>query len=180
MAGLRYTIAIRYTQRFRFELAVKGEHPDYYLGVDESDISPEALEMLRAYYQTLSEAQESHFSPTCTIVWDFEPTPQQILDEVGRGHIACLTGKISHAEDDGSIEYANFREVVGRFLKGKATFAELRAALGQKVVDVVDICDHIVASGLSEDEAETIMITARELGDKFFVRPHRKENDDNA
>ena len=117
----RYVIGMRYTQRFKMELAIKGQHPQYYQGFNahKDEIPQDALEMLRAYSRILQDSGENLTTPVCTTVWDSEPSQGQVLAEVAKGNVAA------------GIEHTvSLRPVVEAFLQKKATFADLRRAIG--------------------------------------------------
>jgi len=122
----RYVIGLRYSRRFQMELSVRGQHPKYYQGFNahEGEIPEAALEMLRAYCKILQDSGEMQWTPTCTTIWDYEPSVSELLTEISKGNVAML----AKMREPGRTE--PLRPIVEAFLQKKASFADLRRAIG--------------------------------------------------
>jgi hypothetical protein len=118
-----YVIGIRYTQKYRMSLALQKKHPKYYQGYNahKGEVPDNALLIFRAYYAILNETKTRRFTPTCTVVWDKEPSRANILNEIAKGHLACLTTHTEHT----SIKFSNLLEALTRYQAGHASFDDL-------------------------------------------------------
>lgn len=125
----RYVVGIRYAQKYRMSLAFRKKPPEYYQGYNahKGEVTPEALLVFRAYYAILNEAKIQRFTPTCTVVWHKEPTRTELLEQIGKGHLACLA---THSENNGGIQFSNLLEAITEYQENRASLSDLRQAAG--------------------------------------------------
>lgn len=124
----RHIISLHYTKRVFLETSLNDTHPIYSMGFEAEEIPPNALTVFRAYKEVLRLSGMDAWGPTCSTVWDIPtPTREQVLTEVGKGHLILSKG--SKIKGTTQQEAPQWKALINDFLQRKVGFAELRKAL---------------------------------------------------
>lgn len=116
----RYVIGFHVTDEVELALSMRGEIQEYYRGFEGGTLPPKVLEMLRAFTWITGKATGHGYSPMLVKRFDHHPvSTDEIFDELEAGRFGIsLDAK------------GNLKEVVMAFLEKKATFGDLREAVG--------------------------------------------------
>ena len=118
MAKESYVIGFQVDKVTELALKMKGQQQEFYRRLDASSLPQEAVEMLEAF--DFASMGKHHFTPMVVDEFDHHPVTDEELVA------AILAGRLGITQEaDGS-----FKELLKRFLARKASFAELREAVG--------------------------------------------------